>query len=100
MAHSNQVREFVTTGDGVELLDVHTGPGGVLTGASRIAQAARDQAESVLRRQAIEARQRALDRRRRPLEGRAHSVHEQAGRRQADDPGGAGELFYGECCHE
>lgn len=118
MAHSNQVREFVITGCGIELLDVYTGPGGVLTGASRIAQEARDRAEAVLRRQAVEARQRALDRKRRSLEARiailnaefeeaedeavrelrqeelleearAHSVREQARRRQADDPGDA-----------
>ena len=68
MAHSNQIREFVITDDGVELLDVYTGPGGVLTGASRIAQEARDRAEALLRRQAIETRRRSLDRKRRSLE--------------------------------
>ncbi len=68
MAHSNQIREFVITDCGIELLDVYTGPGGVLTGASRIAQEARDRAGAVQRRQAIEARRRALDRKRRSLE--------------------------------
>lgn len=34
MAHSNQVREFRLTDDGIELLDVHVGPGGVRTGAA------------------------------------------------------------------
>lgn len=118
MAHSNQIREFVITDRGIGLLDVYTGPGGVLTGASRIVQEARDQAEAVLRRQVTESRQRALDRKRRSLEAqiailtaefeeaeddsmrelrdealleetRAHSVHEQARRRKADDTGDA-----------
>ena len=118
MAHSNQIREFVITDRGIGLLDVYTGPGGVLTGASRIVQEARDQAEAVLRRQVTESRQRALDRKRRSLEAqiailtaefeeaeddsmrelrdealleetRAHSVREQARRRKADDTGDA-----------
>ena len=37
-AHSNQVREFVLTDDGAELLDVYVGPNGVLTGSERIEQ--------------------------------------------------------------
>jgi circadian clock protein KaiC len=118
MAHSNQIREFVITDSGIELLDVYTGPGGVLTGASRIAQEARDRAEGLLRRQAIEARQRALERKRRSLEAQIalltaefeeaeddavrelrqeelleeaqiSSVREQARRRRADTPGDA-----------
>ena len=39
-AHSNQVREFVLTNHGIELLDVHLGPTGVLTGSARLAQQA------------------------------------------------------------
>lgn len=68
MAHSNQIREFVITNGGVKLLDVYTGPGGVLTGASRVAQENRDRAEALARRQETEVRRRALDRRRRALE--------------------------------
>jgi circadian clock protein KaiC len=67
MAHSNQIREFLITDCGVELLDVYTGPGGVLAGASRIAQENRDRAETIERRQETEARRRALDRKRRAL---------------------------------
>jgi circadian clock protein KaiC len=37
-AHSNQVREFVLTDDGADLLDVYVGPNGVLTGSERIEQ--------------------------------------------------------------
>ena len=37
-AHSNQVREFVLTDEGAELLDVYVGPNGVLTGSERVEQ--------------------------------------------------------------
>ncbi len=55
-AHSNQVREFVLTGHGVELVDVYVGPAGVLAGSARLAQEARErsavvqQAEDLMRR--------------------------------------------------
>ena len=39
-ANSNQVREFVLTDHGVELLDVYVGPEGILTGSARLAQQA------------------------------------------------------------
>jgi circadian clock protein KaiC len=35
MPHSNQIREFVLTDDGIRLLDVVAGPDGVLTGRAR-----------------------------------------------------------------
>jgi circadian clock protein KaiC len=68
IAHSNQVREFLLTRHGIELKDVYVGPGGVLTGSSRLAQEARDEAEALARSQDIERRQAELDRRRRALE--------------------------------
>ena len=40
-AHSNQVREFLLTDDGPQLVDVYVGPEGVLTGSARIEQMAR-----------------------------------------------------------
>jgi circadian clock protein KaiC len=49
MPHSNQVREFVLTDQGVQLLDVYVGPSGLLTGSARIAQAARERAEAQAR---------------------------------------------------
>ena len=39
-AHSNQVREFLLTDDGPELVDVYVGEQGVLTGSARVAQQA------------------------------------------------------------
>jgi circadian clock protein KaiC len=64
MAHSNQVREFVMTDQGVELVDVYLGPSGVVTGTARYVQEARERAEAQNRRQEMEARQRDLERQR------------------------------------
>jgi circadian clock protein KaiC len=44
-AHSNQVREFVLTDHGPELVDVYVGPHGVLTGSARVEQMAHEQAQ-------------------------------------------------------
>ena len=38
MAHSNQVREFLLTDHGVELVDVYAGPVGVFMGSARLEQ--------------------------------------------------------------
>jgi circadian clock protein KaiC len=68
MAHSNQVREFVLTGDGVELVDVYRGSGHVLTGTARITQEAQERAAAALRLQDHERRLRELGIKRRALE--------------------------------
>ena len=62
MEHSNQVREFSLTNEGIKLQDVYIGPGGVLTGSSKLAQEAREKAESLARSQNIEYKQREIDR--------------------------------------
>lgn len=67
MAHSNQVREFRLTERGVELVDVYTGPAGVLTGTARLVQEARERAEAEQQRAEIRRRQRELERARERL---------------------------------
>jgi circadian clock protein KaiC len=44
MEHSNQIREFVLTNDGLRMLDVYLGPEGVLTGSARVSQEGREKA--------------------------------------------------------
>ena len=46
MAHSNQVREFRMTDQGIELIDVYLGTDGVQVGAAREARMIRDEAEA------------------------------------------------------
>jgi len=70
MEHSNQIREFVLTNDGLELLDVYLGPDGVLTGSARVSQEGRERTAGTSRRQQLEGRGRELDRKREIFEAR------------------------------
>jgi circadian clock protein KaiC len=63
MAHSNQIREFVFTSEGIQLRDVYVGPAGVLAGSARLAQEAQTAAASVVERDEAERKRRALERR-------------------------------------
>jgi circadian clock protein KaiC len=60
MAHSNQIREFLITNHGIDLVDVYLGPEGVLTGSARAAQETREKAEALLRQQDIQRKQRNI----------------------------------------
>lgn len=68
MAHSNQIREFRLTNDGIELLDVYVGSEGVLTGSARLSQETKDDAEQLLRQQEIGSKQFGLERKRDAME--------------------------------
>jgi circadian clock protein KaiC len=68
MAHSNQIREFRFTNQGIELADAYLGPAGVLTGSARLAQEGLERSAAGARRQEIERKQRALQRRSAVLE--------------------------------
>jgi circadian clock protein KaiC len=61
MAHSNQMREFILSRDGVQLVDVYAGFGEVLTGTARIVQEAKDRAQSEAGRQEAERKRRELE---------------------------------------
>jgi circadian clock protein KaiC len=62
MAHSNQIREFVLSEQGVQLLDVYVGADGVLTGSARLSQQAREQREQQERQAIVEKNRRLLER--------------------------------------
>jgi circadian clock protein KaiC len=63
-AHSNQMREFIISKDGINLVDVYLGPGGVLTGSSRVAQETQERQTAELHRQEVDAKRLELERRR------------------------------------
>jgi circadian clock protein KaiC len=67
MAHSNQVREFIMSADGIKLREAYIGPEGVLTGSARLAQEAKDKAAALVREQEMERRGRELERKRREI---------------------------------
>lgn len=68
MYHSNQIREFLITDNGIELVDVYTGVGGVLTGAARATREAEDHAARLAREQEVTRAQRRFERRRQAIE--------------------------------
>jgi circadian clock protein KaiC len=70
MHHSNQLREFLLTDHGVDLLDVYAGPEGVLTGSSRLSQEAREKSTMLERQQEAERQRRDRARKREALEAR------------------------------
>ncbi len=82
MAHSNQVREFLLTDSGVELVDVYLGRDGVLTGSARSAQEAKERAEKNRIGREAERHLRELERRRQVREAQITALRAEA---EADD---------------
>lgn len=74
MKHSNQIREFLITAQGIQLAPVYVGPEGVLTGSMRTAQEAREQAIALERQQAVERKGRELNLRRAALEAQIKTL--------------------------
>jgi circadian clock protein KaiC len=74
MAHSNQIREFLVTSQGIELADVYVGVEGVLTGSARQAQEARERSDTVARGEEITQRRGDLARRRTSVEAQTASL--------------------------
>lgn len=68
MAHSNQVREFLITESGIEVVDVYAGPSGMLTGTARAAEEARLKEEQRRRLREVEWKRRELQQRQAALE--------------------------------
>jgi circadian clock protein KaiC len=77
MAHSNQMREFIITDKGIDLVDVYLGPGGVFTGAARLQQEAREKAAALAAQEELEHRRRILDRKRQIMEAQVAALQAQ-----------------------
>jgi len=74
MAHSNQVREFVMSSKGVELLDIYATPAGAFMGTARLAQKAADEAAEIIRHEGMTSRERQITEKRRALEARINAM--------------------------
>lgn len=74
MAHSNQIREFLLTDQGIELADVYVGPQGVLTGSARQAQEAKERSDGTARLEDLEQRRVSLERRRESVEAQTAAL--------------------------
>jgi circadian clock protein KaiC len=68
MAHSNQIQEFLLTNQGIDLIDIYTGSGNVLTGSARATQEAGEKASEQVRRREADRRLREQERKRNALE--------------------------------
>jgi len=68
MGHSNQIREFLLTDKGINLLDVYIGPSGVLTGSARLTQESQEKGTELAHQQEIEMKKLNLESKRKALE--------------------------------
>ena len=84
MSHSNQIREFLLTDNGVDLVDVYAGAGGVLTGSARLSQQAEERAAALVEEQERERRQRALARLKTAFEAELAALQARFETEQAD----------------
>ncbi len=75
MAHSNQIREFLMSDQGIDLIDAYLGPSGVLTGSARAAQEAEARNAALAHQQDLARRQRELSRKRQALEVQLTTLH-------------------------
>jgi circadian clock protein KaiC len=74
MNHSNQIREFLLTSEGIKLIDVYTGVDGVLTGSSRIAQEEKNNEDKLILQQALNRRKRTLEQKRKAMNARIDAI--------------------------
>jgi circadian clock protein KaiC len=74
MDHSNQLREFRITSQGVKLMDAYLGPAGVLTGSARLAQESHEIAVAAASQQELERKELALSHRRKAMEAQIEAL--------------------------
>ncbi len=77
MAHSNQIREFLLTGKGDDLIDVYVGPSGVLTGSARMSQEPRERDIELAHQKENERRKLNVETKRKALEAQIASLRAQ-----------------------
>jgi circadian clock protein KaiC len=74
MKHSNQVREFIITDSGLDLVDVYLGADGVLTGSAREAEKLKEKTGIALRDFAVSRKDKEILRKRMMLESKISSL--------------------------
>jgi circadian clock protein KaiC len=68
MAHSNQIREFLISNRGIDVVDAYIGPSGVLTGSARAAQNSLEKAALLASQQEAAQLKREVERKRKALD--------------------------------
>lgn len=74
MSHSNQIREFLLTSEGVRLVEVYLGPAGMLTGSARAAQEASERDTALRSKDERNRKVEALERKRQAMEARITAI--------------------------
>lgn len=68
MAHSNQIREFLISNHGIDIVDAYIGVSGVLTGSARVAQESLEKAVVLANQQEAARLKREVERKREAIE--------------------------------
>lgn len=82
MPHSNQVREFVFSDNGVDLIDVYLSGNQVLTGTARVSQAAIESASIELKKRDHERRLKELSSHRKAIDAQISALNAQLEERE------------------
>jgi circadian clock protein KaiC len=80
MPHSNQLREFVLSDKGIQLLDVYKGSEGVFFGSARITQESRETIDRLHKNEEIERKKRELESKRKLMENEIAVLRERYAR--------------------
>jgi len=74
MGHSNQVREFIISNKGIQLLDVELGPNGILTGAARKSHELNKKVSKLKLQDELERKDREIARRKKVLQANIEAL--------------------------
>lgn len=75
MSHSNQVREFVLSDDGIDLINVYASGDKVLTGAARMAQQSKEAGEILSFQKERELNQQVFEEKEKSIEAQIAKLH-------------------------
>ncbi len=84
MPHSNQIREFLITHEGLDLISPYIGPSGVFTGSARYAQESKEKAEEAIRSDEIERLKSHLDQQRKAMDSQIEAQRADLANREAE----------------
>ncbi|MEG4850995.1 circadian clock protein KaiC [Microcoleus sp. B5-D4] len=84
MMHSNQVREFIVTNEGVKLVEVYLGDGKVLTGTERVNQELKEKSAAKKRRQNFELKKREYEQEKKLVQAQINDLQMQLLNREAE----------------
>ena len=82
--HSNQVREFVLSNKGLDLLDAYVSEGEVKVGSDKLAEAARAQEKALIAREQVEVKKLNLERYRKTIAAQIEALQADLKVREAE----------------